>query len=41
MMKNTQTYLLTLDSEAIEIIREVVSEAENPVLLYSIVRLLR
>ena len=35
-MKNIQTHLKDLESEAIEIMREVVSEAENPVMLYSV-----
>ena len=35
-MKNVQTHLSRLEAEAIEIIREVVSEAENPVMLYSV-----
>ena len=30
------THLSNLESEAIEIMREVVSEAENPVMLYSV-----
>lgn len=30
------THLSRLESEAIEIMREVVSEAENPVVLYSV-----
>ena len=30
------THLSNLESEAIEILREVVSEAENPVMLYSV-----
>ena len=30
------THLSNLESEAIEIVREVVSEAENPVMLYSV-----
>ena len=29
-------HLSSLESEAIEIMREVVSEAENPVMLYSV-----
>jgi sulfate adenylyltransferase subunit 2 len=33
---NFQTHLSRLESEAIEIMREVMSEAENPVLLYSV-----
>ena len=35
-MKDVQTHLSRLEAEAIEIIREVVSEAENPVMLYSV-----
>ena len=35
-MKNVQTHLSRLEAEAIEIMREVVSEAENPVMLYSV-----
>ena len=35
-MKSVQTHLSRLESEAIEIMREVVSEAENPVMLYSV-----
>ena len=35
-MKSNQTYLSRLEAEAIEIMREVVSEAENPVMLYSV-----
>jgi sulfate adenylyltransferase subunit 2 len=35
-MKSVQTHLSSLESEAIEILREVVSEAENPVMLYSV-----
>jgi sulfate adenylyltransferase subunit 2 len=35
-MKDVQTHLSRLESEAIEIMREVVSEAENPVMLYSV-----
>jgi sulfate adenylyltransferase subunit 2 len=35
-MKSVQTHLSQLESEAIEIMREVVSEAENPVMLYSV-----
>jgi sulfate adenylyltransferase subunit 2 len=35
-MKSDQTHLLRLEAEAIEIMREVVSEAENPVMLYSV-----
>jgi sulfate adenylyltransferase subunit 2 len=31
-----QTHLSHLEAEAIEIMREVVSEAENPVMLYSV-----
>lgn len=34
-VKDDQTHLLRLDTEAIEILNEVVSEAENPVMLYS------
>ncbi|MBT5315605.1 MAG: phosphoadenosine phosphosulfate reductase family protein, partial [Rhodobacteraceae bacterium] len=30
------THLSNLEAEAIEILREVVSEAENPVMLYSV-----
>jgi sulfate adenylyltransferase subunit 2 len=33
--KNIKTHLSNLEAEAIEIMREVVSEAENPVMLYS------
>ena len=35
-MKDVQTHLSRLEAEAIEIMREVVSEAENPVMLYSV-----
>ena len=35
-MKDVQTHLSQLEAEAIEIMREVVSEAENPVMLYSV-----
>jgi sulfate adenylyltransferase subunit 2 len=35
-MKDVQTHLSNLEAEAIEIMREVVSEAENPVMLYSV-----
>ena len=35
-MTNIQTHLSRLESDAIEIMREVVSEAENPVMLYSV-----
>ena len=35
MNKNIKTHLSNLEAEAIEIMREVVSEAENPVMLYS------
>ena len=35
-MNNIQTHLDKLESEAIEIMREVVSEAEKPVMLYSV-----
>ena len=35
-MNSRQTHLERLESEAIEIMREVVSEAENPVMLYSV-----
>jgi sulfate adenylyltransferase subunit 2 len=35
-MKDGQTHLSCLESEAIEIMREVVSEAESPVMLYSV-----
>ena len=35
MSKNV-THLYRLEAEAIEIMREVVSEAENPVMLYSV-----
>ena len=35
-MKSVQTHLFQLEAEAIEITREVVSEAENPVTLYSV-----
>ena len=35
-MKHFQTHLERLESEAIHIMREVVSEADNPVMLYSI-----
>ena len=33
---NSETHLSLLEAEAIEILREVVSEAENPVMLYSV-----
>ena len=36
MLKNTLSNLETLESEAIHIIREVVAQADNPVMLYSI-----
>jgi sulfate adenylyltransferase subunit 2 len=39
MFENTKiafTHLSHLESEAIHILREVVSEAENPVMLYSV-----
>ena len=36
IMKDVQTHLSRLESEAIEIMREVVSGAENPVMLYSV-----
>lgn len=35
-MKDVQTHLSRLESDAIEIMREVVSEAQNPVMLYSV-----
>jgi len=35
-MKQTQTHLAQLESEAIDIMREVISETINPVMLYSI-----
>ena len=35
-MRNVQTHLSLLEADSIEIIREVVSEAENPVMLYSV-----
>ncbi len=35
-MKDIQTHLSRLESEAIEIMREVVSESDNPVMLYSV-----
>jgi sulfate adenylyltransferase subunit 2 len=35
-MKNFHTHLSHLEAEAIEIMREVVSETENPVMLYSV-----
>lgn len=35
-MKARHTHLCDLEAEAIEIMREVVSEAENPVMLYSV-----
>ena len=35
-MKQVQTHLAHLESEAIEIMREVISETENPVMLYSV-----
>ena len=35
-MKDVQTHLSRLEAEAIEIMREVVSEAESPVMLYSV-----
>ena len=35
-MKSVKTHLSRLEAEAIEIMREVVSEAENPVMLYSV-----
>jgi sulfate adenylyltransferase subunit 2 len=35
-MKSVNTHLSRLEAEAIEIMREVVSEAENPVMLYSV-----
>ena len=35
-MKSTLTHLAYLESQAIEILREVVSETENPVMLYSV-----
>ena len=35
-IKDVQTHLSRLESEAIEIMREVVSEADNPVMLYSV-----
>ena len=36
VMVNPNTHLSRLESEAIEIMREVVSEAENSVMLYSV-----
>jgi len=36
MIDNTLTHLEILESEAIEIMREVVCESENPVMLYSV-----
>ena len=36
MIKNPLTHLSRLESEAIHIMREVVSEADNPVMLYSV-----
>ena len=36
MIKNKKTHLTDIESEAIEIMREVVSETENPVMLYSV-----
>ena len=36
MLKNTLSHLEKLESEAIHIIREVVAQADNPVMLYSI-----
>ena len=36
MLKNTLSNLEILESEAIHIIREVVAQADNPVMLYSI-----
>ena len=36
MQKNTLSHLEILESEAIHIIREVVAQADNPVMLYSI-----
>ncbi|OUU26993.1 MAG: sulfate adenylyltransferase small subunit [Candidatus Endolissoclinum sp. TMED37] len=35
-MKDIQTHLSRIESEAIEIMREVVSESDNPVMLYSV-----
>ena len=35
MTNNVQIHLLNLEAEAIEILREVVAEAEQPVMLYS------
>jgi len=35
-MRDDQTHLFRLEAEAIAIMREVVSEAENPVMLYSV-----
>lgn len=35
-MNSVQTHVSRLEAEAIEIIREVVSEAENPVMLFSV-----
>ena len=35
-MKDLQTHLAHLESESIEIMREVVSEVDNPVMLYSV-----
>ena len=40
-MRSTLTHLSYLESEAIEIFREAVSEAENPVMLYSVVRIVQ
>ena len=36
MQNNTLSHLEILESEAIHIIREVVAQADNPVMLYSI-----
>jgi sulfate adenylyltransferase subunit 2 len=35
-VNNSMTHLSHLEAEAIEIMREVVSEAVNPVMLYSV-----
>lgn len=36
MIKNKKTHITDIESETIEIRREVVSEAENPVMLHSV-----
>ena len=36
IIRNCRGHLSRLEAEAIEIMREVVSEAENPVMLYSV-----